>query len=55
MLKKKLMILLGAATLTLSASVAASAACSFTTVKKTMTLNGNCTTTASITGHDLRG
>src|SRR4030095_14363220 len=48
MLPKKLMILLGAVALTLAASVAASAACSFTTVKKTMTLNGNCTTTASI-------
>jgi len=48
MLRKKLTILLGAATLTLAASVAASAACSFTTVKKTMTLNGNCTTTSSI-------
>jgi len=48
MLRKKLTILLGAATLTLAASVAASAACSFTTVKKTMTLSGNCTTTSSI-------
>jgi len=48
MLRKKLTILLGAAALTLAASVAASAACTFTTVKKTMTLNGNCTTTASI-------
>src|SRR4030095_5162769 len=31
-----------------TASVAANAACTFTTVKKTMTLNANCTTTTSI-------
>ena len=48
MLKKKLTILIAAAAIMLAASVAASAACTFTTVKKTMTLNGNCTTTASI-------
>jgi hypothetical protein len=48
MLRKRLTILLGAAALTLATSVAASAACAFTTVKKTMTLNGSCTTTSSI-------
>src|SRR6266446_3527319 len=48
MLRQKLMLSVAAAALLLAASVAASAACSFTTAKKTMTLNGDCITTASI-------
>jgi hypothetical protein len=49
MLKQKLMSAGAAAALILAASAFASAAtCSFTTVKKTMTLNADCSTTASI-------
>ena len=45
---KKFSFAIGAAAVLLVASVAASAACTYTTVKKTMTLNGNCTTSTSI-------
>lgn len=45
---KKLMIVLATLTLVLASSALTSASCSFTTVKKTMTLNANCTTTISI-------
>lgn len=45
---KKHLILLATVVLTLSASTIVDAQCSFTTVKKTMTLDGDCVTTASI-------
>jgi hypothetical protein len=48
MMRKKLTILLGAAALALAASVAASAACSFTAVKKTRPLNGSNANTWSL-------
>jgi hypothetical protein len=48
MLRKKILVPLATAALMLAASVVASAACTFTTVKKTMTLTGNCTTSVSI-------
>lgn len=48
MLRKKILVPLATAALMLAACVVASAACTFTTVKKTMTLTGNCTTTVSI-------
>lgn len=45
---KKVLILTAAVLFVLAASEMASAACTFTTVKKTMTLTGNCTTTTNI-------
>lgn len=45
---QRILILLSAVLLILTASAMASAQCTFTTVKKTMTLNGDCITTASI-------
>lgn len=48
MAKQKLTIALAAIGFIFAASSLAAAGCSFTTVKKTMTLNGNCTTTVSI-------
>ncbi len=47
-MKKHLLILLAAIVLTLSATAAADAQCTFTFAKKTMTLNGDCITTTSI-------
>jgi hypothetical protein len=47
-MKKHLLILLAAIVLTLSATAAADAQCTFTIAKKTMTLNGDCITTTSI-------
>ena len=59
MLKQRLLIGFAIMALLLAASVAASAAtCTFTTVKKTKILNGNCTTTTSIVvpdGYTLDG
>ncbi len=46
--KKHLMILLAAIILILTATAAVDAQCTFTIAKKTMTLNGDCITTASI-------
>jgi hypothetical protein len=45
---QRILILLSAVLFLLIASAMASAQCTFTTVKKTMTLNGDCITTASI-------
>ncbi|HKR60923.1 MAG TPA: hypothetical protein VJS64_14480, partial [Pyrinomonadaceae bacterium] len=45
---QRILILLSAVLLVLTASVIASAQCTFTIVKKTMTLNGDCITTTSI-------
>ena len=47
-MKRHLLILLAAILLTLTASAAANAQCTFTIAKKTMTLNGDCITTTSI-------
>jgi hypothetical protein len=47
-MKKYLLILLAATVLTLTASAAANAQCTFTIAKKTMTLNGDCITTTNI-------
>jgi hypothetical protein len=48
MTKQKLTVVLATLVLTLTASALASAQCTFTTAKKTMTLNGDCTTTTNI-------
>ena len=48
MLSKRILVPMATAAVMLAASVAVSAACTFTTVKKTMTLTGNCTTAVSI-------
>ena len=58
MLRKKIVLSLMMAGIFLAATAAANAACTFTTVKKTMTLTGNCTTTAPIAipnGYTLDG
>ncbi len=47
-MKKHLLILLAAIILILTATAAVDAQCTFTIAKKTMTLNGDCITTASI-------
>jgi len=48
MAKQKLTVALATVVLMLAASALASAACTFTIVKKTMTLDGDCTTTTNI-------
>jgi Right handed beta helix region len=48
MARQKLTVALATLVLILAASASASALCTFTTVKKTMTLNGDCITTTSI-------
>ena len=48
MAKQKLTVVLATLILTLTASALASAQCTFTTAKKTMTLNGDCITTTNI-------
>ena len=58
MFRKKLVFAFMIVGIIYATGVAANAACSFTTAKKTMTLNGNCTTTASIvvpSGYTLDG
>src|SRR5438132_725972 len=47
-MKKPFLIAVAAELFTLSTCTLAEAACSFTTAKKTMTLNGDCTTDTSI-------
>src|SRR5262249_5465810 len=47
-MRKPFLMLLGAALVTLSTSVLTDAACTFTTTKKTMTLNADCSTISSI-------
>ncbi len=47
-MKKKLLVLTSTLVLTLTLAALANAQCTFTTVKKTKTLNGDCTTTTSI-------
>src|SRR5258706_12611232 len=46
-MKKKLLVLTSTLVLTLTLAALANAQCTFTTVKKTKTLNGDCTTTPS--------
>lgn len=48
MSRKRILILTATVVMLFAVTEAASAACTFTTVKKTMTLTGNCTTTSSI-------
>jgi len=48
MKKQRILLVLSAVLLILAASAIASAQCTFTTIKKTMTLDGDCVTTTSI-------